>query len=126
MNVVKIVSCIVLIMVLAVLESCQPSGQTIHPTDHQPIDWKPQTLLTLAQAQSILGEKAHLSEHSSFVENAILTYTNAYMADTVDKTSGKTGTLYFMLEEYPNVESAASSYRSILDANKAHTGVQIL
>lgn len=125
-NAVKISVYIVLIAVLAALQSCQSSGQTVHPTDHQQVDWKPQTVLMLSQAESILGEKGHLSESSSFVENAILTYTSAYIADAVDKISGKTGTLYFMLEEYPDVEAAASSYRSILDANKAHAGVQIL
>ncbi|HEY9840276.1 MAG: hypothetical protein ACAI44_18275 [Candidatus Sericytochromatia bacterium] len=89
-------------------------------------DWQPEVILTLAQAESILGEKARLSESAAYLQNAVRTYASTYQANSPDRASGKTGALYFMLEEYPDVAAATVGYAGIWDGNKAHEGIQQL
>jgi hypothetical protein len=90
------------------------------------IDWKPDLILSLQDAERILGESAHLENSSAYLEGNTKTYESSYFANTVDKATDKTGVLYFMYEEYENVESASLSYESIRKANERAPGVQPL
>ncbi|HEY9839827.1 MAG: hypothetical protein ACAI44_12875 [Candidatus Sericytochromatia bacterium] len=121
----------ILQMALLVLLSGIPAGclagvQVRQAAERQALDWRPEVILTLAQAESILGENARLSESTAFMENAVRTYSSVYIANGPDRVSGNTGALYFMYEEYPDVATAVAGYTGIWDGNKAHEGIQQL
>lgn len=106
------------------LAGCLPATGIQQGLERQALDWTPEVRLTLAQAEQILGEPAHLSDQEAFVQKAIRTYNSAYLANAPDQASGKTGALYFMLEEYPEPVAAAAAYTAIWQANQAHAGIE--
>jgi len=83
-------------------------------------------LFTLSDAEKILGEPAHLNDSASTipgeaskhsvndsvapVKRQASTYRCAYEANTIDKKTGKKGIVYFLIEQYPDVSSAATVY----------------
>jgi hypothetical protein len=78
----------------------------------------PTTLFPLAEAESILGERAFLKD-SSTNKNADVTIVQcAYAANDTDKKTGKLGVIYFFAEEYSTPEAAHKSYADIREANK--------
>jgi len=86
----------------------------------------PRNLFTLSDAESILGEKAHLSDSASAIEGDVATYKCAYTANSKDPKTGKTGVIYVMFEEYAQVSSAKKAYSSIKTSNENHEGVKVL
>src|SRR5688572_7427751 len=82
--------------------------------------------LQLADACRILGERGHLieSQSSSSAEKKICKL--GFKADAVDPVSGKTGAVYFLLEEFADSVAAREKYRSIKKANQGHAGVRTL
>lgn len=79
-----------------------------------------------SDAEKILGEKAFLSDSSSTIKNDTLEIKTAYTANSKDQKSGKTGIIYFMIEEYNQDLSAKNAYNSIKVANESHEGVKIV
>jgi hypothetical protein len=83
-------------------------------------------LFTLSDAEKILGEPAHLNDSASTmpgetskhsvndsvapVKRQASTYRCAYEANTKDRKTGKTGLVYFLIEQYSDVSSAATVY----------------
>jgi hypothetical protein len=114
----KLISGLFLVWIL-LLSGCTPKAR---PT----IDWKPDLSLSLQDAEQMLGESTHIKNSSAYLEGNTKTYESSYFANAVDTVTGKTGTLYFMYEEYENVESASLSYESIRKANERAPGVQPL
>jgi hypothetical protein len=95
-------------------------------------------LFTLSDAEKILGEPAHLADSGSTtpgdasknsvndsvapIKRQASTYGCAYEANSMDKKTGKTGKVYFLLEEYPQISSAATVYSYYKRSNENHPG----
>src|ERR1700752_4169372 len=83
------------------------------------------TFMSIADAEKILGERTHTAEDKSRTKGEITVWQCSYMADTVDEKTGKTGIIYFMLEEYKELSEAQKNYSSIKKANENH-GIKTL
>ena len=83
-------------------------------------------LFTLPEAERILGEKAQLTDSSSTTKDNVLIYQCSYTAHSPDQKTGKTGAVYFMLEQYKENEAAHQAYASIKSSNENHEGVKVL
>jgi len=79
-----------------------------------------------SDAEKILGEKAHLSDSSSTIKKDTLEIKKAYTANSKNQKTGKTGNVYFMIEEYKQVASAKNAYTAIKVANEKHAGFKTL
>ncbi|HLF64274.1 MAG TPA: hypothetical protein VI603_11000 [Saprospiraceae bacterium] len=86
----------------------------------------PQNFFTLANAEKILGQQAHLSDSASIVEAEVSTFKCSFTANAEDEKTGKTGNIYLMLEQYAQVSSAQKVYSSIKASNADHAGVKEL
>jgi len=84
------------------------------------------TLLTLSDAEGIMGEAAELSCNAFTKKPDTLEYKCDYTALSQDTTTGKTGKLYFMYEIYASVAAAENAYTGIYQANSSHEGVEIV
>jgi len=83
-------------------------------------------LFPLSDAEKILGEPAHLSDSSYTIKKDTLEYKLAYTANSKDQKTGKTGVIYFMIEQYSEISSAKNAYTFIKEANEKHEGVKVL
>ena len=81
--------------------------------------------LTLEDAGKILGEPAHSGNTSTTTGNVIMHHFE-YLANVKDEKSGKTGALYFLLEEYQDTVAAHKRYDFIKKANEKNAGVETL
>jgi hypothetical protein len=100
----------------------------------------PGNLFTLADAEKIMGEPAHLidsasknkGEYPKYIDSMSMTkkdafiYSSGYMANSKDKKTGRTGTVYFRLEEYADITSAKNVYSFYKNANKNTIGFKEL
>ncbi len=75
------------------------------------------TLLTLSDAEKILGESAHLIDSTTQHNGDRITTHLAYKSNEEDVTSKKTGVIYFLLEHYGDMASAQKKYKYIKEAN---------
>jgi len=96
------------------------------------------SLFTLSDAEKILGEPAHLADSGSTgpgaaskasVNDSVLpikkmawSYRCAYEANAEDKKTGRTGKVYFLFEQYPQISSAATVYSYYKRSNQNHPG----
>jgi hypothetical protein len=87
---------------------------------------QPENLFTTADAEKILGQQTQLADSASAIENDVVTYKSSYTAHAKDEETGKTGTVYFMFEQYKQVAAARQSYASIKTSNENHEGVEVL
>jgi hypothetical protein len=94
------------------------ASQTSAETDYR-------NLLTLPDAEKILGEKAHITDSGWTNEKEVTVYKSTYTANAKEPESGKTGNIYFMYEEYNTSSSAGEVYTSIKKSNENH-GIQSL
>jgi hypothetical protein len=83
-------------------------------------------LLTLSDAESIMGEPAELSCNIFTEKTDTLEYRCDYTALSQDAVTGKTGKLYFMYEVYASVAAAENAYSFIYESNRTHEGVEIV
>jgi hypothetical protein len=121
----------------------QPTSTTTKPVaDHLPITTDIRNLFTLPDAEKILGEPAHLSDSGSTApgvarENSVTdsvshikklasSYRCAYQANAKDEKTGRTGIIYFLIEQYPDVLSAATVYSYYKRSNETHAGFKEL
>jgi hypothetical protein len=81
--------------------------------------------LTLNDAENILGETVQKTDSSTSGENGTTRLNCSYTAHAKDEQSGKTGTLYFLLENYPTLEKAKERYNFIKTANEKN-GIETL
>jgi hypothetical protein len=100
----------------------------------------PGNLFTLADAEKIMGEPAHLIDSTSkikgenpkyidsmsMIKKDAFIYSSGYMANSRDKKTGRTGVVYFGLEEYADVTSAKNVYSFYKNANKNTIGFKEL
>ncbi|HEY6977595.1 MAG TPA: hypothetical protein VH396_14960, partial [Chitinophagaceae bacterium] len=83
-------------------------------------------LLTLSDAEKIMGEPAELTCNTFIKKTDTLEYRCDYTAHLQDTITGKTGKLYFMYEVYADVAAAQNAYTAIYKANSGHEGVEIV
>ncbi len=84
-----------------------------------------QNFLTLADAEKILGEKAHIKDSSSTLNNEVSTFNSSFAANSKDEKTGKLGIIYFMYEHFSEVSSAKDTYASIKTSNEKN-GITVL
>ena len=77
-----------------------------------------------SDAELILGERAFLSDSSSAIKKDTLEIKRAYTANSADSKTGKTGVIYFMIEEYSKESSAKGAYHFFKSANEKQEGVR--
>lgn len=91
-------------------------------------------LFTLPDAEKILGEPGHLSDSGSTtkgtasrynVKDSVAeiklnasTYRSTYTANSMDKKTGRTGIIYFVVEKYPEEAAAKTVYSFYKRANQ--------
>ena len=120
----------------------QPTSATKLEAGHLLITTDIRNLFTLSDAEKILGEPAHLSDSGSTApgvgrENSVndsvshikklaSSYRCAYEANAEDKKTGKTGIVYFLIEQYPQVLPAATVYSYYKRSNETNPGFKEL
>lgn len=125
-------------------DKIEPSPATTATADvnHSPITTDITSLFTLSDAEKILGEPAHLADSGSTVPGAVSKHSVndsvlpikrrastsrcAYEANAKDKKTGRTGMVYFLIEQYPEVSSAATVYSYYKRSNQDHPGYKEL
>ena len=84
------------------------------------------TYFTETDAENVLGEKCHLKDSSWGNKDNIVKFQSTYSAFAPDEKTGKTGVVYFMIEQYGSVKAAQEAYTTILKANSDHQGIKTL
>lgn len=82
-------------------------------------------LFRKADAEKILGEAAELTDSTHSDTHGVIIFSLAYKALKKEPKSGKTGNIYYMLEEYDTLESAKRTYDFIRTGNM-HNGINDL
>jgi hypothetical protein len=106
--------------------------------DNLPITTDPRDLFTLSDAEKILGEPAHLVDSGSKaagaarenspkdsvlpIKRTASSWGSAYEANAEDKKTGRTGKLFFKIEQYPDISSAMTVYSYYKRSNETHPG----
>lgn len=101
------------------------SGSVVHKTAPVDTSLTAAKLLTLADAEKIMGEKLHLIENSTKKDKGTSRYLCGYQANTKDVKSGKTGAIYFLLERFDGAASAQKKYADTKTSNE-HNGIKVL
>jgi hypothetical protein len=83
-------------------------------------------LLTLADAERIMGEQAKLTCNTFITKGDTMEYKCDYTSLLQDAKTSKTGKLFFMYEIYSGVAAAANAYAGIYQANNRHEGVEVV
>jgi len=124
---------------LALLATFSPTkGETNHPLN----ETDPTRLFTLADAEKIMGEPGRLADSEtvaagtgrksspndsvSRIKKTASFYGCSYEANKKDEQSGRTGKVYFLVEEYPNISSASTVYSYYKRSNEHHEGFKEL
>ena len=110
--------------------------------NHLSITSDPTTLFTLADAEKIMGEPGRLVDSETVaagkgresspkdsvfhIKKTASFYGCAYEATKKDEKTGKTGKVYFLVEEYPTTSSASAVYSYYKRSNEHHDGFKEL
>lgn len=116
----------VLILVFISLLACATARMSLRPENAKIIEWRPEIILSQTDAERILGEAGHLDETVAYSEGITKVYSSQFSSNTHDQVSGKTGTIYYMFEEYPDAELAHRMYQSIFTSNEKAAGVRVV
>ena len=82
-------------------------------------------LLTLEDAEKIMGQKAKLTDSVTSFNYHFSIFNCGYTALEADKKTGKTGKLYLACWQYDNVDSAHNAYTFIKVGNEKN-GIKVL
>ena len=109
---------------------------------HLSITTGPTTLFTLPDAEKIMGEPGRLVDSETVaagkgresspkdsvfhLKKTASFYGCAYEANKKDEKTGRTGKIYFLVEEYPSVSSASAVYSYYKRSNEHHDGFKEL
>jgi len=108
--------------------------------EHSQNTIRPSNLFTLPDAERILGEPAHLIDSTykksgedvkyidsiSIIKKDASIYNCGYMANSKDDKTGKTGVVYFVFQQYPQVSSAKKVYSFYKNSNENVIGFKEL
>jgi hypothetical protein len=67
---------------------CTKTQNTLLPNNVKRIDWIPEVVLTLTDAERILGEAGHLDEAVSYLDESAKVFISKYSSDKQDEKSG--------------------------------------
>jgi hypothetical protein len=84
-----------------------------------------QELFSSIDAEKIMGEPVHLIDSSTISQSDVLMYKCGYKGNSEDVKSRKTGTVYFLIEQYKQVSEAQKKYSFIRSANEKN-GITVL
>lgn len=104
--------------VLVAAAGCASTQAFQDPVNRVQIDWEPPVVLGVAEAERILGNDSRVESAAAYLAEGTRTYQSAFRDDRLDPSTGKTGILYYMYEEYPDAEAARSYLYSTLKANR--------
>ena len=118
------------------------STATTPVVDHSSITTDPTTLFTLADEEKIMGEPGRLVDSETVaagkgresspkdsvfhLKKTASFYGCAYEANKKDEKTGRTGKIYFLVEEYPTISSASAVYAYYKRSNEHHDGFKEL
>lgn len=85
----------------------------------------PVTLFAKPEADKILGAPTHLTDSVHKKEASSSSYLCGYKADNEDAKTGKTGAVYFLFEEYNNLDSATKRLSNVYLSNRANGMVKM-
>jgi hypothetical protein len=100
------------------VRNAQPVNNVVEPSSVKLTE-----LFTLADAESILGEPAHVTDSTMGSQQGISAYKSSY---TANAGGAKAGTIYFLAEEYSKVPDAQTKYGFIKAANENSGGFKAL
>jgi hypothetical protein len=104
------------IVVLVLATSCVSAPENYDPFTLPQIDWTPDLIPSNNQADRVLGGPSHLEKTTSYLNGGIPTYQSVYYDDAPDD-AGKTGTFYYMLEDFPLADDVTSYLDQTLGDN---------
>jgi hypothetical protein len=110
-----IVAAIAVIGIVAA--SCKQQAAFRDPFTRAQIDWRPSLVLGAGEAARILGNQSRLEKVTTYQDEGAKVYQSAFRDDWHDPTTGKTGILYYMYEEYLSAAAAKSFLAATLKAN---------
>lgn len=76
------------------------------------------SIFTHRDAERIIGQSSDLTESKTTIKADVKTYQSAYKASNADDRTGKTGNIYYMIEQFNDEMSAHLSYYDIKKANE--------
>jgi hypothetical protein len=86
----------------------------------------PQNLFTIADAELILGEKAHFVDSSSAQKTGLFEYKSSYSAVHTEGGAEKSRNVYFMFEDYNEAAEAQKTLNGFKESNKNHKGFSLV
>ena len=117
-----------------------PVFTAIKVSDSVPLA-KIKSMFILGAAEKILGEPAHLVDSVSTaagsrrenspndsvlpIKRTASSWGCAYEANAEDKKTGRTGKLFFKIEQYPSISSAMAVYSFYKRSNETHPGFKV-
>ena len=121
----------------------QSTSTTTKPeANHLPHRTDPRNLFTLPDAEKILGEPSHLVDsgyrapgvgREDSPKDSVLpikktasSWGCSYEAKVQDEKTGRTGKIYFVVEQYPQASSATTVYSYYRRSNETHPGFKAL
>ena len=76
-----------------------------------------------SHAEQIIGESVHMKETGAFNANYKFGFSKTFTADTVDSL-GRLGNVYFMYQEFLELDSAISAYAAARGSASDHDSVE--
>jgi hypothetical protein len=112
----------VAVMMFVAMSCSSPGGSSSFAMEVEQTDTliAPGNLLTIQDAERILGEPAYVVDSSAGGDSNLRTWHLAYKAKAVDPRTKRNGAVYYLLEQYQDAPAAHSKYQSIKKANEAH------
>ena len=95
-------------------------GNKVTEVNQNPVSINPENLLTISDAEKILGEQAHLTDSGTTIKDNVTEFRCAYIANYIDEKTEKTGAVYFLFEQYPDLPLAKEKYSFIKKTNEVH------
>jgi hypothetical protein len=83
-------------------------------------------LVSIKDAEKILGQPAQISADSSETTNHIIKFRCTFTASQQQPHRDKESNLYYLLEEYPSINAAATAFKFIVSENEGMPGLYTL
>ncbi len=100
--------------------------QNLNLTNQEKEIAKLDSCLALTDAEKILGQTAKRTESSFENKNGVAKFRCTYTANSIEPKTNKTANLYYLLEEYKNVDSSQKAYSDLLKQNENLPGLKEL
>jgi len=105
------------LVVLMICSCAQAQEDSVAAVPKKP-KYTRDTLFTHGSAERILGQSGVLTESKFTAQGNSRIYQSAYTAYRKDVNTGKTGTVYYFMEQFDNALAAHRSYMDIKLANQ--------